>query len=128
MGNNINKSKQNHPRKVMWIYSNYYSQLPSKLSETETDWPKNTLMGNSWCFSSLNEELIQAPFTEKGWLKLLTFLLLFAIIRNIIATSWKMIKIIAIFLFFSFDSNHWVPASLCVLMCYALNLFCQGKS
>lgn len=89
--------QQIHPRKVMWIYGNYHSQLQSELSVTKADWPKYSLRGNSWCFSSLNEELIQAPFRKKGSLELLTFLLLFAIIRNVIVTSWKMIKIIAFF-------------------------------
>lgn len=126
-GNSIKKLKQIHPRKIMWIHSNYHSQIQSKLSVTKADWPKYSLMGNSWCFNSLNEELIQAPFRKKGWLELLTFLLLSAIIRNITATSWKIIKIIAIPLFSSFDSNHWVPASFCVLMCYALNLFLPEK-
>lgn len=101
-------------------------KFPLSWFETKTDWSKCSLMGSSWCLGSLNEELIQAPSRKKSWLKLLTFLLFIAIIRNAIATSWKMIKVIAIFLF-SFNCNHWMTAFFCVLMCYALNLFPREK-
>lgn len=97
-------------------------KFPLSWVEIKTDWSKYTLMGSSWCLGSLNEGLIQAPSRKKSWLKLLTFLLLIVIIRNTFATSWKMIKIIAIFLF-SFNCNHWMPTCFYVLMCYALNLF-----